>query len=108
MQLTVRLFPPYDEEETNPMSHFLASVTDLFEYALRNCRDSDMVDVTIRDDVNVQDKAIGIRFRRKDQLSEDVNWSVFEKVPQSNSRFKALDALVLEVHTVKMRVGYGV
>jgi len=34
-------------EDTNPMSHFLASVTELFEYALRNCEDSDMVGITI-------------------------------------------------------------
>jgi hypothetical protein len=42
-QLTVRLLPPVD---SNPMSHFLASVSDLFEHALRNCDDSDMVGIT--------------------------------------------------------------
>jgi hypothetical protein len=31
MQLTVRLLPPFEEEDSNPMSHFLASVTKLFE-----------------------------------------------------------------------------
>jgi len=31
MQLTVRLLPPCEEEDSNPMSHFLASVTKLFE-----------------------------------------------------------------------------
>ena len=34
-------------------------------------------------------------------------WSVFEKVSQSNSRFNALDALVVKVHSVKMPVGFG-
>jgi hypothetical protein len=39
-QLTVRLLPG---EDSNPMSHFLASVSDLFQHALQNCDDSDMV-----------------------------------------------------------------
>jgi hypothetical protein len=66
-----------------------------------------MVGITIRNEVNVQDKAIGISFRRKDQLSEHVIWSVFEKVAQSNARFHALDKLVMAVHSVKMPVGFG-
>jgi len=45
------------------MSHFVASVTDLSEHALRNCDDSDMVGITITNEVNVSDKAIGISFR---------------------------------------------
>jgi len=46
------------------MSHFLARVSDLFEYALQNCDDSDMVGITISNEVHVADKAIGISFRR--------------------------------------------
>ena len=57
--------------------------------------------------MNQNDKAIGISFRRKDQLSGDVIWSVFEKVSQSNSRFNALDTLVVTVHSVKMPAGFG-
>ena len=38
--------------------------------------DSDMVGHTIRNEVNMLDKAIGISFRRKDQISEEVIWSV--------------------------------
>ena len=41
-QLNARLLPPYEGEDSNPVSHFLASVTDLFEYALRNCNDFDV------------------------------------------------------------------
>jgi hypothetical protein len=55
----------------------------------------------------MRDKAIGISFRRKDQLSTDVILNVWQKVTQSNSRFNALDKLVLEVHSVKMPVGFG-
>jgi hypothetical protein len=68
------------------MSHFLASVTELFEYALQNCEDSDMVGIAISNEVNVQDKAIGISFRRKDQITGDVIWSVFEKGPSRMRR----------------------
>jgi len=41
----LELLRQFQGENTNPMSHFLASVTELFEYALRNCEDS-MVGIT--------------------------------------------------------------
>jgi hypothetical protein len=63
---TVRLLPPSDRDDTNPISNFLASVTDIFDNSLRNSSNSDMVGVTIYNEVNIQDKAIGISFRRKD------------------------------------------
>jgi len=40
-------------------------------------------------------------------LSGEVIWSVFEKLSQSNSRFNALDTLVVTVHSVKMPLGCG-
>jgi hypothetical protein len=66
-----------------------------------------MVGITIQNEVNQNDKPIGISFRYKDQVSEDVIWSVFEKVTQSNSRFTARDRLVMTVHSVKITVGFG-
>jgi len=66
-----------------------------------------MVGISIRNEVNMKDKAIGISFRRKDQLSPDVILNVWEKVTQSNSRFNALDTLIFEIHSVKMPVGFG-
>jgi len=106
-QLTVHLLPPSEGQDSNPISHFLTSVSDLFEYALQNCDDSDMVGITISNEINMSDKAIGISFRRKDQISPDVIWSVFGKVAQSNARFNALDKLVMTVHSVKMPIGHG-
>jgi len=103
----VRLAPPQEGEEASPMSHFIASVSDLFDYALQNCDDSDMVGITISNGENVQDKAIGISFRRKDQITPDVIWSVFGKVVQSNARFNSLDKLIMTVHYVKMPIGNG-
>jgi hypothetical protein len=52
-------------------------VNDLFDYALRNVNDADMVGIMIRNEVNMLDKAIGISFRRKDQISGEVILSVF-------------------------------
>ena len=57
--------------------------------------------------MNQNDKPIGVSFRWKHRLSADVVWSVFEKLSQSNSRFNALDTLVVTVHSVKMPVGFG-
>ena len=84
----------------------MVSVTNLCEHALQNCDDSDMVGVSMRNEVNMRGKAIGISFRRKDQLSTDVILNVWQ-VTQSNSRFNALYELVLEFHSVKMPVGFG-
>ena len=78
-QLTVRLNPP-SSSDTAPIDHFLTSVNDLFEYALRNVGDGDMVGVAIHNETNQNDKPIGISFIRRDHLSVDAIWSVFEKV----------------------------
>jgi len=77
MQMTVQLVPPIGE--TDPVRHFIASVNDLFEHALENINDSDMVEITIHNQMNQNDKPIGLSFRRKYQLSADVIWSVFQK-----------------------------
>jgi len=103
-QITVRFIHPSENSDT--VSHFLASVNDLFEHALRDVDASDMVGLTIQNQVNQNDKPIGTSFRRKDQLSAGVIWSVFEKVSQSNSGFNALDPLVVTVHSVRMPVGF--
>ena len=103
-QLSVRLFPP--PPYSNPVTNFLESMSDLFEYALRNCNESDIVGVVISNEVNVQDKLIGLSFGRKDQLSEEVIWSMFEKVAKLN-RFNAMERFVVVVHSVRMPVGFG-
>jgi hypothetical protein len=86
----VCLNPPTDPNH-NPVDHFLASVNELFEHVLQDVLDSDMVGVAIRNEVNQSDKPIRISFTRRDQISGNVIWSVFEKVSQSTSRFNALD-----------------
>ena len=99
-QLTVRLQPP-TAPDTNPIEHFIASVNGLFEHALQDVGDGDMVGIAIHNESNQNDKPIGIRFRRRDQISADAIWMVFE-VTQSNARFNALDTLTVVLHSVKM------
>jgi len=80
IQLTVHLLGPSDDDD--PVSHFVASVNDLFDHALQNVRDSDMLGMTLQNRLNQNEMPIGNSFRRKHQLSGDVLWSVFEKVSQ--------------------------
>jgi len=56
-------------------------VNDLFQHALQGVSDSDMVGITIQNEVNQNDKPIGISFRRKDQLSGEVTGASLRKCP---------------------------
>jgi len=82
-------------------------VKELFEHALEYLSDSDMMGITIQNRVNQNDKPIGINFRRKDKLAGNVIWSVFEIVSRSNSRFNALDTLIVKGNSIRMLVGFG-
>jgi hypothetical protein len=66
-----------------------------------------MVGITIRNEVNEQDKPVRFSFRRKDQMSRDVIWNVLGRVSQSNSGFGATDKLIVTEHSVKVPVGFG-
>jgi hypothetical protein len=106
-ELKVRLLPPIAGDNSDAITHFQASVNDLFDYALRNSEDSDMVGITIHNEVNLLNKSFGISFRRRDQISDEVIWSVFSKVAQSNGRYNALDRMIVVIHSVNMPVGFG-
>jgi hypothetical protein len=103
-QLTIRPLPPSDD--TDPVTHFLASVNELIEYDLRDCGDSDMVGITIHNEVNGQDKPVGFSFRPKDKVSGEVIRNVLDRVTKNKARFGALDRLIVTVHSVKMPVGF--
>jgi hypothetical protein len=81
-------------------------MNDLFEHVLQGVADSDMLRVAIRNDVNQNAGFVGISFRRRDQLSADVIWSVFERMDQSNARFNPLESLTIVVHSVQLPVGF--
>ena len=51
MQLTVRLNPPTDTD-INPVDPFLVSENNLFEHALQDVLDADMVGIAINNEVN--------------------------------------------------------
>jgi len=104
-QLIFRLLHPSDNSD--PAGNFLASVNEIFEYALQDVGDSMVVWITTQNQVNQNDKPIGISFRRNYQPSGEAVWSVFERVSQYNARFRALDTLVGTVNSVKMPVGFG-
>jgi hypothetical protein len=91
-----------DPDGIDPMSHFIDTINEILKYALYDRSDSDMVGLNISNDQNVGDKAVGISFRRKDQLSAEAIWAVFQKVIQSNARFNALDKLTIQIHAVRM------
>ena len=84
-QWKVRLNPPPLVSETSPalpepVSHFIDSVNYLFDHVLEDVGDAELVGITIHNEVNQADKPIGFSFRRREQLSSDVIWSVFDKV----------------------------
>ena len=49
-------------DNSDAVGHFLASVNELFEYALQDVNDSGMVGITFQNQVNQNDKLIGISF----------------------------------------------
>ena len=81
-------------------------MNDPFEHALQNVSDIDKVGITIQNRVNQNDEPVGRRFRRKDHVSGNVIWSVYDSL-QLNSTFNALDSLVVTVHSVSVPVGFS-
>ena len=93
--------------DTTTPQLFIENLDRIFDYLLIEAEPHDMVGISINNESNVNDKAIGISFRRKDQLSSEVIWKVLEKVAQSNARFEAFDKLVFHVDIVHMPSGNG-
>jgi hypothetical protein len=83
----------------------------LFGYALKNIEDAEMVGLPIENVNNEEklkkDQPMWFSFRRIVQLSVEAIWKLFEKVPQSNAKFNALEHLIVTMHSVKMPVGFG-
>jgi hypothetical protein len=108
-ELTVRLTAPPSTSTAarDPVRHFANSVDECFEYALRDLEPGDMVGIPIHNAVNQPDRRIGLSFSRRDQIPRDVQWSVFEKVTQSNAKNQVLDTLTFHIHSVRMPVSFG-
>ena len=65
-QWKVRLNPPPETPLTDPVTHFVDSVNNLFDHVLEDVGDADMVGINIHNEVNQSDKPIGFSFRRKE------------------------------------------
>jgi hypothetical protein len=81
----IKFRPP--SEDAEPTVYLKECITALTNYLVDDVRDRDLVGLRIRNTENVQDKVVGISFRRRDQLKPDVVWGVLGKVVQSNARF---------------------
>jgi hypothetical protein len=103
--LLIKFNSPGDEQE--PITYLKECITALTEYLVRKVPDRDLVGLSIRNTENLQDKAIGISLRRRDQLKPDVVWTVLGKVVQSNARFALSDRLEMHLEHVRMPAGNG-
>ena len=74
------------------MTYLKECITELTNYLVDDVPDRDLVGVRIRNTENLQDKLLGISFRRRDQMKPDLIWAVLSKVIQSNARFGLTDA----------------
>lgn len=106
-QWKVRLKPPPTSGTAEPNTHFIATTNELFYHLMDNVGDGDMVGITIHNEVNQIDILIACGFRKKYQISSDVIRSVFDKVSHSNTRFNAIDTLIVVVQADKMPVDFG-
>ena len=94
-------------EGHEPTTYLKECITALTNYLFDDVRHRDMVGLRIRNTENVQDKDVGISFRRCDQLKSDVVWGVLGKVVQSNARLGLTDRLQLHLDDVRMPAGNG-
>jgi hypothetical protein len=52
-------------------------ITTLTNYVVNEVNNRDLVGMSIRNTENVQDKVVGVSFRRRDQLKPDLVWEFF-------------------------------
>ena len=79
---------------------FVDNLDNMLEYLLKDAEPYYMIGIKLYNEIQLGDKAIGLSFRRKDQISSEVMFQVLEKVIQSNARFSAYDKLLIHVDTV--------
>ena len=68
--LFIKVRPPGEGQD--PITYLKECITVLTDYLVDDVSDRDLVGLRIRNTENVQDKAVGISFRRRDQLKPDV------------------------------------
>jgi hypothetical protein len=65
----------------------------------------DLVGLRVRNTENLEDKAVGISLRRRDQFKSDVVYDTLGKIIQSNARFGLTDRLDVHMDHVRMPGG---
>ena len=83
--LLIKFGPPTQDIE--PTVYLKMCISALTNYLVNDVRVRDLVGLRIRNTEKIQDKMVGISFRRHDLLKPDVVWVVLGKVVQSNARF---------------------
>jgi hypothetical protein len=100
----IKFRPP--AEDVVPTIYLKECITALTNY-LVDVRDRHLVGLRIRNTENVQDKVVGISFRRREQRKPNVVWGVPGKFVQSNARFRLSDRLEVHLDHVRMPDGNG-
>ena len=101
--LLIKFKSPTNEQ--NPASYLSECIASLTNYLVGEIPGRDLVGISIRNTENLQDKAVGLSLRRRDQLRTDVVLDVLGKVVQSNSRFELVDRLEVHLDHISMPVG---
>lgn len=89
-------------EEQEPSLYLKKCIIALTDYLFDDVRDTDLVGLRILNTENVQDKVMGISFRRQHQVKPDLIWGMLGKVVQSNARFGLTDKLEVHLNHVRM------
>jgi hypothetical protein len=100
--LLIKFRSPGEEQETS--TYIKECITALINYLVDEVNNRDLVGLRIRKTENVQDKVVGISFRRRDQLQPDLVWEIFSKVIQSNARFGLTYRLEMHLDHVRMQL----
>jgi len=103
--LLIKFRSPGKEQETS--TYLKECITALNYYLVDEVNDRDLVGLRKRNTENVQDKVVGISFRRREQLKPDLVWEITSKVIQSNVSFSLTDHLEVHLDRVRMPAGNG-
>jgi len=103
--LLIKFRSPGKEQE--PSTYLKECITAITNYLVDEVNDRDLVRLRIRNTENVQDKVVGISFRRRDQLKPDLVREIISKAIQSNAKFGLTDRLGVDLDHVRMAAGNG-
>ena len=103
--LMIKFKLPGEEQEST--AYLKEWITALTNYLVDEVVNRDFVGLRIRNTENVQDKVVGISFRRGDKLKPDLIWAVLSKFIQSNARFGLTDRSEVHIDHVGIPVGNG-